>query len=818
MAYADDSVGSSRTTSSASADRTSTTATARDSKSSEGESSDASKGPQRTSAGDATADSGTVDDGEAAGSVTTDDDPKSEQVVGDASDRAESVDEADEDVKAEDEAASENAVDSPQAPTAAAANGSKAKSSRAARNATSVEDADIDDASSTKERATATIRDTPEPDEDLAADTPKSVEADATPRAAAARAEVVSSTGAAATNLTAPSTVVPGTTTQEVELASAAVALEPAAPSTLADILREFMLRIQRTYFNKPPTAKPVQNPGQSSGSTVTGTVGARDPDDDPVEVELSEGPKAGSVQVNPDGTYTYTPSADLAAAGGTDTFTVTIRETNADSHYHGLNDLLSTMVRSLTGAAGKPDDSGTVVQKITVTIAKATNVVTPNPGEGEQNPPTGTLPPGDPGATPPNKYDAGLSDPFQLPDASTGKKLNVRDYGATSGRSSDDDGSAIQRAVNAAQAGDTVYIPKGTYHIRSTIKLKSGVSLIGESREDTVLAGNSLWSSPHAMIYAPPGVTNLTISSFTITKASGMSFKAGVRLGSEGDGALVSRIVVKDLFVEKFQRFGIQLQNAYQVLVDGNVVRNATALGGGGSGYGIMIDQSRSSNNWIRNNEVGPVIRHAILVQSAHHNLIEHNRITGAVSGAIDLHGEDEYSNEIRYNTISDCVPNGTSISPNGAGIEVGEFSGVIGSTTKHDNSGPMNWIHHNVVYNCACGVRVVNNSNHTYIEDNVFYDNWGSGILADLAPLKNLYISGNEIYNNKGNGITLHDVSEAVLEDNIIRDNGRYGIWTNAGVTDYEIVGNTLTDNRLGDVVLGSPDGVFESVATAL
>ncbi|MCV7061816.1 right-handed parallel beta-helix repeat-containing protein [Mycolicibacterium vaccae] len=223
-----------------------------------------------------------------------------------------------------------------------------------------------------------------------------------------------------------------------------------------------------------------------------------------------------------------------------------------------------------------------------------------------------------------------------------------------------------------------------------------------------------------------------------------------------------------------------------------------------------MIIDQAGSHNNWVRNNTIGPVIRHGILIQEyAHHNLIEHNTITGAVSGAIDLHGEDEYSNAIRYNTVSDCVRNGTSVSPNGAGIEIGEYSGVVGTDKLHDNSGPNNWIHHNIVYNCTCGLRIVNNSNNTWIEDNIFYDNLEAGIKADLAPLEDLFIRRNTIYGN-GSGILLNDVRGAVLEDNKVTDNRKYGIWTNGGVTGYLIAGNTVVSNGT-DVVLASPNGVY-------
>lgn len=393
--------------------------------------------------------------------------------------------------------------------------------------------------------------------------------------------------------------------------------------------------------------------------------------------------------------------------------------------------------------------------------------------------------------------YDAGLNAPFVEPTYPTGTIRNVRDYGATSNNPNDNDAAAIQAAINASQPGDAVYIPNGTYHVYSTINLKSGVSLAGQSRTGTVLVANS--ETPlHAVVYAPPGTNNLIVQSMRITVADGRAISAGVRLGIEG-GANVSRITVRDMQIERFTRFGVQIVNGNNILVDGNIIRNAAALDGGGQGYGVIIDQAGSNNNWVRNNTIGPTIRHAILIQeSAHHNLIDNNRITGAVSGAIDLHGEDEYSNEIRYNVISDCVPNGTSVSPNGAGIEIGEYSGTIGDPAYHDNSGPNNWIHHNEVYNCACGLRVTNNSNYNYIEDNRFHDNWDAGIRADLAPLNNLYIRRNQIYNNNY-GILLYDVTNAVVENNTVRNNRYYGIGGNQGTTGYYVAGNTVTGSQL-------------------
>ncbi len=58
-------------------------------------------------------------------------------------------------------------------------------------------------------------------------------------------------------------------------------------------------------------------------------------------------------------------------------------------------------------------------------------------------------------------------------------KVLNVRDFGAT-GDGQTDDNSAIQQTISTATEGDTVFIPAGTYLVK-TLGLKSGINIKGE-------------------------------------------------------------------------------------------------------------------------------------------------------------------------------------------------------------------------------------------------------------------------------------------------------------------------------------------------
>ncbi len=57
---------------------------------------------------------------------------------------------------------------------------------------------------------------------------------------------------------------------------------------------------------------------------------------------------------------------------------------------------------------------------------------------------------------------------------------INVKDYGAT-GDGVTDDTAAIQAAITAAPAGTTVFFPAGVYLVSSPVRLRGGLSYVGE-------------------------------------------------------------------------------------------------------------------------------------------------------------------------------------------------------------------------------------------------------------------------------------------------------------------------------------------------
>jgi hypothetical protein len=425
----------------------------------------------------------------------------------------------------------------------------------------------------------------------------------------------------------------------------------------------------------------------------------------------------------------------------------------------------------------------------------------TPTPSSSATPTPTPT-PTSTPTPTPSTgkPCDAGLTEAFQTPDPVTGRTVNILSYGATANNSSDDDAGAINAAIAAAQYGDEVLIPNGTFHIKTRkIKLKSGVSLRGETKTGAILAAqfNSVSENQGSyLLQAEPGVHDLTLSNFTITSTGGQELNYAIFLGVE-TGANVYRIAVQETIIEKFAKNGVGVRNGNFILIKNNLIREATQTGGGGYGYGVMLGYSNTYNCWVSNNYIGPGIRHAVLIQYySHHNLVDYNTADSTTEDSYDLHGEDEYSNELCYNKAF----NGSA-----SGIGIGN----TGGSPEHYNAGPNNWIHHNEVWNCEHGFNLFRESHSQWIEDNYFHDCSDEGMYIYNEGGNYVTIRRNRSQNN-ASGARFDNAQYLVLEANIITDNTGFAMKTNTGTIYYLIRNNDFRNNG-SRVELGSTNGTY-------
>ncbi|MEX0330325.1 MAG: right-handed parallel beta-helix repeat-containing protein [Puniceicoccaceae bacterium] len=373
-----------------------------------------------------------------------------------------------------------------------------------------------------------------------------------------------------------------------------------------------------------------------------------------------------------------------------------------------------------------------------------------------------------------------GLSMPFAIPPEPTGEVWDVTLFGASPANlnSTNDDAIAIKVAISIAEPGDIILIPEGTYTIRQTLELPSDITLRGAGMDATTLVTEGV----ERAVVVPPEAHDIRIEGFSITYLGETEeLLHGVYVGSSRQGRNSYRILIDGLRIERFSVHGVSLRDCHHVLVQNCEMLNATNLGGGGHGYGIALNYPTNNNNWIRNNTIGPVIRHAILIQYySHNNLVEDNLAIENTEDAYDLHGEDEYANELRFNIARDGDRDGFGV-------------GNTGST--HDRSGPNNWIHHNTVENSRSGVEIYQGSDIVYVDKNIFTGN-EYGIRVYGLGGKHLYLRGNTLDGNQ-TGVTLENARWIWLLDNHIANSSRYGIEVKSGVSDLVDEGNILTGN---------------------
>jgi hypothetical protein len=382
---------------------------------------------------------------------------------------------------------------------------------------------------------------------------------------------------------------------------------------------------------------------------------------------------------------------------------------------------------------------------------------------------------PNAPVPTKPGLYEAdGAPHLPHVPQAVTGRTINVADFGASPLHNGLDDAQAIRAALDAAQPGDEVYIPNGHYQLTSKssdnvshLTLKSGVQLRGESQDGVLLVSDHSnepgeYAAVEGIVIRIAAQNNIRVSNMTITSSWNLNYSSNTVISNPDKGGPKQAIAVSSangkpsynitldhLTVEKFQRIGVAIINSHDVVVEESLFRNATDLAEGGSGYAVSIEgkpkESRLGReddtyfNVVRSNRfIGPYIRHGTLLSFyPHNNLVESNYYENIALDAIDFHGEDEYMNEVRYNRI---VGGGES------GIGVGNPG------ASHDAAGPGNYIHHNTIENTdRYGIQVYLGSPDTIIENNTiinFTKPNTQGIRLKNAP--GTIVRGNRIEDN--------------------------------------------------------------------
>lgn len=391
-----------------------------------------------------------------------------------------------------------------------------------------------------------------------------------------------------------------------------------------------------------------------------------------------------------------------------------------------------------------------------------------------------------------------GTAHSLLTPNIVTGSTINVLNYGAIANDSNADNTAAFKSAINAATSGSEVYIPSGDYYFKtnntantsyiSHILMKTGVNFRGENKSTTRLISNFAESinsgSSQSTVIAAINVQNVTISDLTISSVeeglpdsnnssdNSELYKApknGIAI-DQNSSSQTKNIVVRNVKVERFRRMGIRVVRSRDVLIENNEIERAVDLGGGGAGYGIVFQGQNSSttesvigtnedtlhNRAIGNKINGPYIRHGILLQYyAHNNLVKDNIISQTLLDAVDLHGENEFSNLIVDNQIINTRA--------GAGVGVGN----TGST--HKSSGRLNMLLNNTISGGLRGIDVVLGSPKTIIINNLIENlQLSQSVGITISSSADSRVLGNSFNSINGPAIKLIAASNTYLIQN--------------------------------------------------
>ena len=160
----------------------------------------------------------------------------------------------------------------------------------------------------------------------------------------------------------------------------------PAEPPLLWAVLAWVRREVQRTFFNRSPVAidnaYTTSEDSGLSGNVLTDGVDDTDADGDPLTATVVTGPQHGTLVLNPNGSFTYTPTANYS---GTDTFTYKVSDETGRFHMHGLLGFLTNSGHSDTAtvsitvtAANEPPianaDIATTAEDTPVSIDVLTN------------------------------------------------------------------------------------------------------------------------------------------------------------------------------------------------------------------------------------------------------------------------------------------------------------------------------------------------------------------------------------------------------------------------------------------------------------
>ncbi|MFA5771743.1 MAG: right-handed parallel beta-helix repeat-containing protein [Thermoplasmata archaeon] len=326
-------------------------------------------------------------------------------------------------------------------------------------------------------------------------------------------------------------------------------------------------------------------------------------------------------------------------------------------------------------------------------------------------------------------------------------------------------DYATIWAGINAASAGDTVYVYNGTYNEAVTISKR--INLVGESNQSTIIKGTN--ASDSRGIY--PTANYVNISNLKIDK-----FYYGIRSSSSNSNITGNTVANCS--------YGIYLYtSSNNNNISSNTVTNS-------SYYGINLYSS--SNNNITSNTLANCSRGIYLSSSSNNNNISSNTVTNSSYYGIYL--EYGSKNNITSNTLANCS----------SGIYLSTISNNSISSNAISNCGDYGIYLMYGTNNNLTSNTLANSSNYgIYIGSNSNYNNITSNTLANsskgiyLGYGSNNNITSNTVSNHSSYGIYLEYCSNNNITSNTV-SNCSSGIYLYYSSNNNIITSNNIYGNK--------------------
>jgi hypothetical protein len=364
---------------------------------------------------------------------------------------------------------------------------------------------------------------------------------------------------------------------------------------------------------------------------------------------------------------------------------------------------------------------------------------------------------------------------------------LNVRNYGAT-GNGSTDDSAAIQRALDAAQSGQAVYFPTGTYRLGAALNLRtSNLRLYGDGDASTITGDTRQW---HLFNVNKPGanVTGLRVD--TLRFVGARIFDKDINWGAVfylyyAPGAQITNCTFEGCGMATLDDGG----------TNGTVVTGCRVRDWGRNGV-FCNDGATIQNTSFDQHDPNPtdkVTSHAVYI---HGNNV---RVQGCTITGVRYYGIQLYGQVI--STINNTQIVGNQFSGNVRDIIVTSPSGgpTISDLTISDNSF-SNTSSRSIYIQKGDRIQILRNRFDNIIDGVLWLGDWTVGGLtvSNVTVADNDYnlssgfTPGDPVFNALGAGGSLSNIS--FLRNRFYTFQSHTGIYLSQ-VTGATVDGNTLT-----------------------